>query len=193
MLCKQARRQIDDIAQPAQASLQLRQHIEDCDACAKLFEERAALHHAFAHLRAETAALGPSDCVEERVLETLRASAPRPRSTTPPLRWAIVGALALATLVASLMLTSGRTHPVQPIITEEPFTAMPYVVPAGQHERTIIVRTRISSQIVQNAGLEVQDDAESSALADVVLGDGGRLLALRLVSRAHPTSEKRIN
>ena len=101
-----------------------------------------------------------------------------------------------ALLIAAVLFIVSRNHNASPIAAmpyEEPFTAMPYVEPAARDERTIIVRTRISSQIVQDAGLEVRDDAESSALADVVLGDGGRLLALRLVSYAHPTSEKRIN
>lgn len=197
MHCKQARQQIDRLPQPVQASPELTQHTTQCSSCAKFLEERTALHKAFANLRMETTSLGPSNLVEQQVLAALNASTPNPRLPHRTWRWITVSALAFAALlIVAALFTVSRTRnaaPIAEIPHEEPFTAIPYVVPAGPYERTTIVRTRISSQIMEDAGLQVQEGAESSALADIVLGDGGRLLALRLVSQPHPVSEKRIN
>ena len=197
MHCKQARQQIDRLPQPVQASPELTQHTTQCSSCVKLLEERTALHKAFANLRMETASLGPSTLVEQQVLAALNASTPNPRLPHRTWRWITVSALALAALlIAAVLFHPSRTHHaalIAEVQREEPFTAIPYVVPAAPSERTTIIRTRVSSPIVQDAGLEVQDDAGSSALADVVLGQGGRLLALRLVSHPNPTSEKGIN
>lgn len=195
MHCKQARQQIDRLPQPVQASPELTQHTIQCQACAKFFEERAALHNALANLRAETATLGPSAHVEQQVLAALNATAFHPRRTHLPLRWITVSALALAALlIAAVLFHPSRTHHaalIAEVQHEQPFTALPYVVPAAPDERTIVVRTRVSSQIMQDAGLQVQDDPGSTALADVLLGQDGRLLALRLVSHPVPTPERR--
>jgi hypothetical protein len=197
MHCKQARQQIDRLPQTAQASPELTQHIAQCSPCAKFFEERTALRNALDNLRAKTASLGPSTHVEQQVLAALDAPGFQPLRTHHPLRWITVSALALAALLlASVVFPVSPTQPVSPIAEvqhEQPFTALPYVVPAAPDERTTVVRTRVSSQIMQDAGLHVQDDPGSTALADVVLSQDGRLLALRLVSHPDPTSEKRIN
>ena len=197
MHCKQARQQIDRLPQPVQASPELTQHTTQCSSCAKFLEERTALHKAFANLRMETASLGPSTLVEQQVLAALNASTPNPRLPHRTWRWITVSALAFAALlIFAALFTVSRTHKAAPIAEiphEEPFTAMPYVVPPAPDERTTVVRTRVSSQIMQDAGLHVQDDPGSTALADVVLSQDGRLLALRLVSHPDPTSEKRIN
>jgi hypothetical protein len=197
MHCKQARQQIDRLPQPLQASLEVTQHTIQCQACAKFFQGRAALHNALANLRAETATLCPSAHVEQQVLAALDAPGLQPLRTHQPLRWITVSALALAALLlARVVFPVGPTQPVSPIAEvphEQPFTALPYVVPAAPDERTTVVRTRVSLQIMQNAGLHVQDDPGSTALADVVLSQDGRLLALRLVSHPDPPSEKRIN
>lgn len=197
MHCKQARQQIHRLPQTTQASPELTQHIAQCSRCAKFLEERTALQNALVNLRAETAALGPSTHVEQHVLAALNGSSANPRNTQPTFRWIAVSALTFAAiLVAAVPFTVSRTHKTTPIAElphEAPFTAIPYVVPAGPDEHTTIIRTRVSSQIMQDAGLQVQNDPGSTALADVVLGDGGRLLALRLVSHPHPVSPKRID
>lgn len=197
MHCKQARQQIDRLPQTAQASPELTQHTTQCSSCAKFLEERTALRNALDNLRAATATLGPSDHVEQQVLAALNTTTFNPRRTQYTWRWITVSALAFAALlIAAVLFTVSRTHKAAPIAEiphEEPFTAMPYVVPPAPDERTTVVRTRVSSQIMQDAGLHVQDDPGSTALADVVLSQDGRLLALRLVSHPDPTSEKRIN
>jgi len=192
MHCKQARQQIDRLSQPAHASSELTQHTAQCGLCAKLLEERMALHVAFAGLRAETAELGPSANVEQQVLAALRATPLNPHRPRHKPRWVVTAGLAFAALlVAGVLFTLARPHHVAPIAAlphEEPFTAMPYVVPPTPSEPTTIVRTRVSTQIVQDAGLQVRDDAGSTALADVVLDQDGRILALRLVSHPHSPS-----
>lgn len=198
MHCKQARHQIDHFLQAAQASSELTQHAAQCIPCAKVLEERTALHNALDHLHAETATLGPSIHVEQQVLAALNATTFNPRRAQHTLRWISISGLAFAALlIAAVLFTSSRTHNVVPIAEiphEETFTAMPYVVPPAPYERTAIIRTQIPLQIMQYAGFEVRDDdLGATTLADVVYGQDGRILALRLVPQPNSTPETRIN
>jgi hypothetical protein len=197
MHCKQARQQIASLPHPSQSPSDLTRHTAQCLPCAGLLEERTTLHNALARLRAETAALGPSTHVDQQVLAALNAAAAKLRSASHTFRWITVRALAFAAILAAAVLFSvSRAHKAAPIAElphEEPFTPMPYVDSAAPHEHTTIIRTKVSAQIMQDAGLTVQDDPDSTALADVVLGEDGRLLALRLISHPHPASPKRID
>jgi hypothetical protein len=192
MLCKQARQQIDSLPHFAQAAPELTQHITHCSRCAKLLGESTALRSAFDDLRRATATLGPSNHVEQHVLDALNASNSKPRSAPPMLSWITVSALTFAViLVAAVLLSITRTNKTGPnaeLPHEEPFTWMPYVDSAAPDQHTTTIRTQVSSQIMQEAGLQVRGDPGSTALADVILGEGGQLLALRLVSPSHPTS-----
>ncbi len=198
MHCKQARQQIDRLPKPTQASPELTQHTVQCSPCAKFLEERTALHNALDNLRAETAALGPSTHVEQQVLAALNATAFKPRSTQHTLRWITVSVVAFAALfIAAVLFTVSRTDNATPIAEvqhEKPFTAMPYVVPPTPYERTTVIRTQVSLQIMQYAGFQVHDDIGSTTLADVLYGEDGRILALRLVTQPNNlASEKRID
>lgn len=197
MHCKQARQLIDRLPQPAQASPYLTQHTAQCSPCAKFLEERTTLHNALDNLRAETAALGPSTHVEQQVFAALNPTAFNPRRAQYTLRWITISALAFAVLlIAAILFTVSRTHnaaPIAEIPHEKPFTAMPYVVPPTPYERTIVIRTQVSLQIMQYAGFQVHDDIGSTTLADVLYGEDGRILALRLVTQPNPASEKRID
>ena len=187
MHCKQVHQQIDCLPQPVQLSPDLTQHTAQCSSCTKFLEKRMALHNALNNLRAETATLGPSTHVEQQVLAALEATTSNPRRTRNTFRWITVSAFALvALLIAAVFFkVSTLAHNVAPmaeVVHEEPFTAMPYVIPPTPYERTTVIRTQVSVQIMQYAGFQVHDDSGSTTLADVLYGEDGRILALRLVT-----------
>jgi hypothetical protein len=188
MLCKHARRQIEQMSQPKAATASLKQHLANCGSCRKLSDERRFLQNAIARLRSETSRVGPSRHVEDHVLTALNSRALRPHAVSSTRRWYTVGALASLLLLIAITLMKVRPNRTIPLprAADEQFTAMPYVIPPAPYERTSVVRTEIPLQILLSAGFQVQsDDPSSSALADVLYGEDGRILALRLVPRSN--------
>jgi hypothetical protein len=199
MHCNQARRQIADLFQPSDATLALTGHLSECTSCRSLFEEKKMLHAAIAQLRAETAGLSPSDGVEERVLAALNASPGLTGPRTAMWSRAAVSALAVATVICTALILGHRTTKVLPAqsavtLVNDGFTEMPYVIPPAPYERTTVVRTELPLQVMIAAGFQVYgEDLDSSTLADVVYGEDGRILAVRLVPQPDNSSDERTN
>jgi hypothetical protein len=196
MDCKHARQQIEDMSQPEDASAGLTQHLLECYSCRKLFEERRGLQDAITRLRSETSPVGPSHRVEQHVLAALNGRGLRPHAASRPWRWLIASALVSATafIIAFLIATHRNPTVVPAQAADEPFTAMPYVIPPAPYERTSVVRTEVPLQIMLSAGFQVQgEDPSSSTLADVLYGEDGRILALRLVPQPSNFSTTRMD
>ncbi len=200
MHCKQARRQIADMSQHEGATLALTQHLLQCDSCRKFLEERRVLHSAVARLRAETAGVRPSDNVEERVLAALNIPGPKLPPAAGGWRWLVASALVFAAIcIAAFLITMHRVplalSPQSAAIpADEPFTAMPYVIPPAPYERTAVVRTEVPLQVMLLAGFQVHgEDLDATTLADVLYGEDGRILAIRLVSQPYSFSTKRMD
>jgi hypothetical protein len=107
----------------------------------------------------------------------------------------VAGALVSVTVfVAFLMMTQRKTTVIHVQANDEQFTAMPYVIPPAPYERTSVVRTEVPLQIMLSAGFQVHgEDLGSSVPADVLYGEDGRILALRLVSQPSDFSNKRMD
>jgi len=198
MQCKQARQQIAGLSQPVRATLALTQHLSRCNSCRRIFEERKVLHTAVARLRAETVGVGPSDRVEERVRAELNFPVLKVRRSALTWWWAVVSATVVAAICIASLVAHRATEalPAQPAVipVNEPFTAMPYVIPPAPYERTTVVRTEVSLQIMLAAGFQVHGgDLGSSTLADVLYGEDGRILAVRLVPQPDSFSDERMN
>jgi predicted anti-sigma-YlaC factor YlaD len=200
MFCEHARQQIEHMSQPEDANAGLTQHLVECDSCRNLFEERRLLQDAIARLRSETSRVGPSRRVEQHVLAALNVQGLRPYAASDPWRWLVASALVSVTvlivivIVAFLMTTHRNPAVVIVQAADEQFTAMPYVIPAAPYERTSVVRTEVPLQIMLSAGFHVQgEDLSSSILADVLYGEDGRILALRLVSQPSDFSTTRMD
>lgn len=186
MLCKHSRKQIESMVQAENASSGLTQHLLECDPCRTLFEERRSLQGAIARLRSEQSHIGPSLRVEQNVLAELNSRGFRSLTASNTWRWFFAGAFASVTvLVVAFLMTTHRNPTVLPAqAAGEQFTAMPFVVPPAPYERTSVIRTEVPMQIMLSAGFQVQgEDPGSSTLADVLYGEDGRILALRLVSQ----------
>ena len=104
-----------------------------------------------------------------------------------PYRVAFAGAIAALLLVAVLQRPNPRIAP-QAVPADEPFVRIPYVVAAAPYERTAIRRMEIPLAALRSAGLEVNlADPSASLSADVLVGQDGQALAVRLLhsSRFH--------
>jgi hypothetical protein len=103
-------------------------------------------------------------------------SAPR----APWYGWRVAWALA-ATAGAVLLAIP---HPVTPPRSASgPFLEVPYVAPLAPYERAEVVRMQVPVAALIAAGLDVQiADAGTAVPADVVIGQDGRTLAIRLVA-----------
>jgi chorismate mutase len=195
MFCKHARRQIEHMSQPEDANPELTQHLVECASCRNLLEERRLLRNAIARLRSETFRAGPSHSVEQHVLAALNGQALRPHAAPKIWRWSVAALVSVTVFVAFLM-TTHRNPTVAGVQADddEQFTAMPYVIPPAPYERTSVVRTEVPLQIMLSAGFQVHgEDLSSGILADVLYGEDGRILALRLVSQPNDFSNKRMD
>lgn len=197
MLCKHARQEIEDISDLGSARAGLTQHLLQCDRCRNVFAERRWLQDAMARVRVETTDAGPSLCTEQHIFAALdgRRSRPVTKANTA-WRWFVVGAFASVILFTVVFRMMTRHEAVAPSTqaSEAPFTAMPYVIPPAPYERTSVIRTEVPLQIMLSAGFQVEgDDPSATALADVLYGEDGRILALRLVTEPNDSSTTRMD
>jgi hypothetical protein len=141
---------------------------------------------ALSRLAAEDAAANPPPQIEDNLLVEFRARPICSRKRLP--FWAV--AIAAPIVLAVMVLYLGRaTHSE---IGDEPFYQMPYVIPAGPYERTEVRREIVPVAALIAAGLEVHvPDAGSVVKAEVLFGQDGRALAIRLVNGAGPANTRR--
>src|SRR5262249_25535689 len=128
----------------------------------------------------------PPPEIEDQLLAEFRA---RPISSRKRLPfWAL--AIAAPIVLTVIMLYLGRTTHSR--IGDEPFYQMPYVIPAGPYERTEVRREIVPVAALIAAGLEVHvPDAGAVVNAEVLFGQDGRALAIRLVNGTVPVNTRR--
>jgi hypothetical protein len=74
-------------------------------------------------------------------------------------------------------------RPAPAPVREEAFVAIPYTVPPAPYERTSVMRMEIPVAGLLAAGFRFPAmDAGSTVTADVLMGQDGRVVALRLVN-----------
>ncbi len=71
---------------------------------------------------------------------------------------------------------------MEPVQTEQVFTALPYVVQPAMYERTEVLRMTVPVAELIAAGVRVHADPGAHVEADVMVGQDGRARAVRLVS-----------
>jgi hypothetical protein len=82
----------------------------------------------------------------------------------------------------------------EPRAIEPPFVQIPFVGPPALYERTEVVRQSVPIAALIAAGFEVHvADSGRSLPADVLVGQDGRALAIRLVREPALESKRRIN
>ncbi|HKE28424.1 MAG TPA: hypothetical protein VKB88_39010 [Bryobacteraceae bacterium] len=87
---------------------------------------------------------------------------------------------AAACLLAALLLLAPQ--PAPPPARQPAFVPIPYVAPLAPYERPQVVRMDIPMMALMAAGLEVHtNDAGGHVTADVLIGQDGRALAIRLI------------
>jgi hypothetical protein len=92
--------------------------------------------------------------------------------------------------------TVRRTHAASPVEDPRPFVAIPWIVPLDPRERVTVVRVEMPVAALVAVGLATTvPDPGASAQADAVVGEDGRIHAIRLVSLYSPifNSERGIN
>ena len=200
MRCRQARQDIVE-SRPEQVHLALTEHLSHCNPCRRMFEEKVTLDTAIARLRADAANVEPSRTVEENILAILDGSLVQKQHTTWAWQWIAASVLICAAVLMGAAFIPwhydsqvGPIHPSTASTASEPFTAMPYVVPPAPYERTSVVRTYVSLQMMLAAGFQVHGgELGSKTLADVLYGEDGRILAIRLVSQPIISSYTRMD
>jgi len=144
------------------------------------------LDRALRQLAAESAKVEPA---RERELAVLVEFDRRNRRY----RWLWMGIASLAAAAfTALWLIPQRQAPVQvPPVTqatalpEAPFVPIPYVAPLAPYERVDIVRVDLPVAALIAAGLPVRTAASgATAQADVIVGQDGRVHAIRVISIA---------
>jgi len=102
----------------------------------------------------------------------------------------LAGALAACLLLAILLIHS----PVPPHLKQEPFVQIPYVAPPAPYERTEVMRMDVPVVTLMAAGLDVHVPAVGGTVrADVLMGQDGRALAVRLVPDSVSDLARRLN
>jgi hypothetical protein len=140
-----------------------------------LFMIDEELQAALAALAAETESMAAPPGVEAAVLAEFDA-AQRSRSRS---RWWIPVAACIA---AAALLVRGPA-PTPPVAREQTFVQIPYVAPLAPYERVAVRRMDMPVTALIAAGFEVRTrDLGAAIPTDVLVGQDGRALALRLVS-----------
>jgi hypothetical protein len=180
MTCEESRDRLIELARSGVSGpplcSDLAAHLDGCAGCAGFLDDQIALHGALAALAAESDSLAAPRGVEAGVLaefDAARRGAVR--------RW-IPAAIALAAGIAVAVLLVRWPEPTTHIGRERPFVQIPYVAPLAPYERVAVRRMEVPVTALIAAGFEMRArDLGAAIPADVLVGQDGRALALRLV------------
>ena len=147
-------------------------------------DEEQKLIDALRSVAAENDATSPPADLETRVLAEFDARQASRPSSVRARWWLPATAAALAASAALAVFLTHRPAP-PPRASQPPFIAIPYVAPPAPYERTRVMRMDVPVAALIAAGLEAHITASSGSVrADVLLGQDGRPLAIRLVKNA---------
>jgi hypothetical protein len=146
------------------------------------------LDHLLARIAVEDADLAPPDWVESRVMRELEG--PRKAVCAGFAGWIPVWTAAAAACLVAGAIAFREAPRVPDAVADQPFLPVPYTAPPAPYERTRIVRMEMPVAALIAAGFEVHaPDAGAALQADVLIGQDGRALAVRILS----DSERRIS
>jgi hypothetical protein len=113
-------------------------------------------------------------------VQTVAAIPPAVRATEPPLQRPVSKPV--------------RRHAAKPKADTEPFMAIPYTVPLDPRERAVVMRMEMPVTALAAVGLAVAaPDPRASAQTDVIIGEDGRIRAIRLLSISDFNSDRSVN
>jgi hypothetical protein len=201
MNCKEARANlIESVRSGAPRDSALSGHLEVCAGCSRVLDYELALHSALASLATETVSTLPPDNLEARLLAEFDATArigrrgQTTRQSAP--RWLLPVAAALAASLVGALLIRQPAPPhvaVAPAV-DQPFVQIPYVASRAPYERAEVMRMNVPLTALIAAGFEVHSpDIGAAVSADVLVGQDGRALAIRLVPSSIPNPDRRLN
>lgn len=133
-------------------------------------------------LATQNDAVSPPADLEARVLREVAAAVRRSRQGHR--LWLRLAAWSALAIVALLLLNGpGIPHRKQTPKHTKPFIQIPYVAPPAPYERLTVVRREVPVAALIAAGLRIQaPDAGASLRTEVLVGQDGRPMAIRLAS-----------
>jgi hypothetical protein len=127
------------------------------------------------------------------------AAIPRVRMIPAPLPVQTVAAIPPTVRSADTPVEEPVSKPVrrraaQPAGDAGPFVAIPYTVPLDPRERAVVMRMEMPVTALAAVGLAVTaPDPRASAQTDVIVGEDGRIRAIRLLSISDSNFDRSVN
>jgi len=148
------------------------EHVAACAACARFAQEQRKLSAALAALAQEDVP-DPEEFAAPVMAEFDRV---RPGQSQA---WRWILAVGVAAAIALAVVRSGVPEPA-PTQDERPFVAIPYTVPLAPDEHPLVARIEIPVPALIAAGFRVTADPAGVVEADVLVGEDGRVRAIRI-------------
>ena len=173
MTCQEIRAHLIEGARvSAPPSPALSQHLRQCPDCAAFYQSQLDLTSA---MRTLSAIEAPAS-VGNRVFAELDRQLTRQHIR---FGWGI-GAVAALAAALTVGVTLSHRH-TAPETAEEPFVEIPYTAPLAPYERAEVRHMNIPVAALNAAGFQTSGfDAGATVPADVLLGQDGRVHAIRL-------------
>jgi hypothetical protein len=183
MTCNEYRQGWMEYAAPGPSA-----HLAACAECSQFLEEQQTLSVALRSLASHTAAELPPPFLETRLLAEFDSVSRRPR-----LPWWSPALVATAVTCALALLLLRTPAPVVPgpaeAGSEPPFVEIPYTTPPAPYERIEMKRMDVPVATLMAVGLRVQTlEPVESIPAEVLVGQDGRVHAIRLIAREKVSS-----
>jgi hypothetical protein len=87
-----------------------------------------------------------------------------------------------------------RRRAAKPARDAGPFVAIPYTVPLDPRERAVVIRMEMPVTALAAVGLAVAaPDPRANAQTDVIVGEDGRIRAIRLLSISNSNTDRSVN
>jgi hypothetical protein len=168
-------------------------HLKVCPECSWFVDGQFALHSALASLASQTASTPAPEGLEARLLAEFDAAARTDALQVRGSFFAMAAALAVCLIGALLIHRATPAPQSEARDGDRPFLQIPYVTPRAPYERAEVMRMNVPLTALIAAGFEVHA-AEVGAVvsADVLVGQDGRALAIRLVPSSIPNPDRRL-
>jgi hypothetical protein len=168
-------------------------HLESCAECSRFVDGQLALHSALASLAAQTASMPAPENLEARLLAEFDAAAHTDACQVRGSFFAMAAALAVCLIGALLIHRSTPVPQSEARDGDRPFLQIPYVTPRAPYERAEVMRMTVPLTALIAAGFEVHTaEVGATVSADVLVGQDGRALAIRLVPSSIPNPDRRL-
>ena len=158
----------------------LREHVEECPACAARWRDERVLTRELQILSDRAAIQRDSRAGLDNLLDAFDRR--RRAGRRHWLRWIAVPAAAVVLLAGFLITRDRQTPPqvVQASVTEDGFTIVPYAPPLAPGELVSVVREDLDAEALVRMGLPGDGFDDQTVAADVLVGEDGFPRAVRV-------------